>query len=229
MERLWNGYTLNIPEGAFPLSTDSMLLAGFVKTGPECRVLDLGSGCGTLGVLLCAHDPNCTVTGIEIDDIAHSAALENIRANDLTSRLFSILGDIAAVPDTVAPGSFHICVSNPPYFSAGPQSRTHPTARREDLCSTDTLFRSAARALRYGGDFYLVHRPERLAELCAEGAKHSLELKRLRLVRHRSDGPVSLILMQFRKGGKPGLLWEECSLFQPDGAPTDFYRQLYHL
>lgn len=227
MERLWNGYTLTLPDGVFPLSTDSMLLAGFVKTGPHCRILDLGAGGGTLGVLLCAHDPGCTVTGIEADPVAHNAALENIRNNALDLRLFSILGDLReSIPE---PGSYHICVSNPPYFSAGPQSQSHPTARREDLCNTDELFTAASRALKYGGDFYLVHRPERLTHLCTCGAKYQLELKRLCLVRHRSDGPVNLILLQFRKGGKPGLIWEEVSLQDPEGKPTDFYRRLYHL
>ncbi len=227
MEQLWNGYVLDIPDNVFPLSTDSMLLANFVRTGPQSKVLDLGAGCGTLGVLLCAHDPHCTVTGIEIDPASHEAALENIRINDLSSRMDCLLGDLR---DNVAePGSYHICVSNPPYFAAGPQSKTHSTARREDLCSAEDLFCAAGKALRYGGDFYLVHRPERLAHLCACGVNHQLELKRLCLVRHRADKPVSLILMQFRKGGKPGLIWEECCLQDANGEPTDFYRQLYHL
>ena len=229
MERLWNGFTLDIPDGAFPLSTDSMLLAGFVRIGPQCRILDLGAGSGTLGVLLCAHDNNCTVTGIEIDETAHQAALDNIQANDLSHRLFNILGDLRDPKCIQDPGSYHICISNPPYFSAGPHSKTHPNARREDLCSPEDLFRSAEKALRYGGDFYLVHRPEKLAQLCACGAAHKLELKRLCLVRHRCDGPVSLILMQFRKGGKPGVIWEECSLHTEQGEPTEFYRQLYHI
>ena len=84
-------------------------------------------------------------------------------------------------------------------------------------------------ALRYGGDFFLVHRPERLAELCAQAATHNLEPKCLRLLRHRSDGPVTLVLVQCRKGGKPGLIWEEESLYHTDGAPTAYYRKLYHL
>ena len=49
MEFLPNGFTLELTEGAFPLSTDSMLLAHFAKLPRNARVLDLGSGCGTLG------------------------------------------------------------------------------------------------------------------------------------------------------------------------------------
>ena len=57
MEQLPNEFTLNLPEGAFPLSTDSMVLSHFVRLPKNARVLDLGSGCGTLGLLLCAVSP----------------------------------------------------------------------------------------------------------------------------------------------------------------------------
>ena len=84
-------------------------------------------------------------------------------------------------------------------------------------------------ALKFGGDFFIVHRPERLAELFATAANHKLEPKRLCLLRHHSDGPVSLVLVQCRKGGKPGLVWEEESLFHSDGTPTGYYKKIYHL
>ena len=116
-----------------------------------------------------------------------------------------------------------------PYFSAGPHSKTAALARREDMCAMDDLFRAAAWALRYGSDFYIVHRPERLAELCACAANHQLEPKRLCLLRHKADGPVTLVLVQCRKGGKPGLIWEEASLHDAQGQPTEYYRKLYHL
>ena len=229
MEQLHNGYMLELCPGAFPLSTDSIALAGFVRLPKNARVLDLGSGCGTLGLLLCAGNPNCTVTGIELDKNAHQTALDNARRNNISHRLTSICGDISHISDLVDAGSFSCCVSNPPYFSAGPQSKTVPIARRDDRCSTDTLMAAAAKALKYGGDFYLVHRPERLAELCAKAFAYQLEPKRLCLLRHKTDGPVSLILLQCRKGGKPGLIWEEAALFEANGEPTTYYRELYHL
>ena len=229
MEQLHNGYTLNICAGAFPLSTDSIALSGFVKLPKSARVLDLGSGCGSLGLLLCAADPGCTVTGIELSSAAHETACRNIDVNGLQTRLHSICADLRGLDSFITAGSFHCCVSNPPYFSSGPQSLTAPLARRDDTCSTEELFAAAAWALRYGGDFFLVHRPEKLAELCACGAKYNLEPKRLQLLRHQEGGPVSLILLACRKGGKPGLVWEEVCLHHADGSPTDHYRKLYHL
>ena len=229
MEQLQNGITLELCPGAFPLSTDSVALAGFVRLPPQAAVLDLGSGCGTLGLMLCAADPNCTVTGIELNEDAHHTALENIRRNDLSARLSSICADIKDISAFIQPGAFHCCISNPPYFTGGPASRAHQTARREDTCSLDTLLASAAWALRYGGDFYLVHRPERLAEIFAKASALHLEPKRLCLLRHKENGPVSLVLIQCRKGGKPGLKWEEWALFDAQGSPTERYNTLYHL
>lgn len=229
MEQLHNGITLELCEGAFPLSTDSMLLSGFVRLSKQAAVLDLGSGCGTLGLLLCAAHPDCTVTGVELDHNAHTTALENIRRNNLTPRLDSICADLNTIPNLFAPGSFSCCVSNPPYFSAGPASSTVPLARREDCCSMESLFHSASWALKYGGDFFLVHRPERLAQLFACAAAEKLEPKRMCLVRHRKESPVSLVLVQCRKGAKTGLIWEEICLFEADGQPTEDYRKLYHL
>ncbi len=229
MEFLPNGYTLHIPEGCFPLSTDSMSLSHFVKLPKNARVLDLGSGCGTLGLLLCAKDQSCAVTGIELEETAHLAALENIRRNRLDARMKSICQDLRSVSERFSPGDFSVCVSNPPYFSGGAASLSLPLARREDTCSAEDLMSAAAWALKYGGDFFLVHRPERLGELIARASEKGLEAKRLCLLRHKAGSPVSLILLQLRKGAKPGLMWEELTLHDPDGTPTPAYREIYHL
>ncbi len=228
MEHLHNGFTLELCEGAFPLSTDSIALSGFVRLPRQANVLDLGAGCGTLGLLLCAGDSGCSVTGIEVDEDAHRAALKNIESNRLSSRLTSICADLRTVPSLFVSGSFHACISNPPYFSAEQES-ANGVARHEQLCTLDELFTAAQWAVRYGGDFFLVHKPERLAEICACATNHKLEPKRLLLLRHRPGDPVSLVLLQCRKGAKPGLIIEEEHLRGQDGTPSEYYRRLYHI
>lgn len=228
MEILHNGFTLEICDGGFPLSTDSIALSGFVKLPKQAHILDLGAGCGTLGMLLCAKYNDCTVTGIELDPSAHQTALCNAEKNGLSTRLTSICADLQAFSSLIKPGAYHCCISNPPYFSGGPESKSAPLARKDDSCSLDALFSAASWSLKYGGDFFLVHKPEKLAQICACAAKHQLEAKRLCLLRHKENGPVALVMVQCRKGGKPGLLWEEVSLHDSQGNPTEYYRKLYH-
>lgn len=228
MEYLPNGFTLNIPAGAFPLSTDSMALAHFASLPRNARVLDLGSGCGTLGLLLCAKDARCHVTGIELDPSAHAAALENISRNHLHDRMESICADLKNISSEITPGSFSVCISNPPYFSGG-ISRRLPNARQELCCALPDLMAAAGHALKFGGDFFLVHKPERLAEIISLAACRKMEAKRLLLLRHRENSSISLILLQLRKGAKPGLTIEEASLFDCNGDPTAYYKNVYHL
>ncbi len=229
MEIFPNGTILEIPQGCFPLSTDSMVLAWFASLPPGARVLDLGSGCGTLGLLLCDRWPACRVTGIEAEAAAHAGALRNIARNGLADRMESICADFSDLSEIVSPGSFSVCISNPPYFSAGARSRSFPAARQEGTGTLDALLRSAAWALKFGGDLFLVHKPDRLAQVLVLGARYQLECKKLCLVRHHPGAEVSLVLFSLRKGGKPGLQLRELTLFDQAGQPTREYREIYHL
>ena len=103
-------------------------------------------------------------------------------------------------------------------------------ARQESACTLSDVYQAASWLLRFGGDFFLVHRPERLADLMALGRQWNLEPKLLQLVRHRPASSASLVLLQCRKGAKPGLrLLPDLILFHPDGSPTSRYREIYHL
>ena len=228
MEYLHNGFTLELCDGAFPLSTDSIVLSGFTKLPRQAKVLDLGAGCGTLGLLLCAKDQGCNVTGIEVDEKAHQTALQNAHRNNISARLTSICADLRSVSSLFASGSFQVCISNPPYFSAA-QDSANSKARHEQLCTLEDLFSAAQWAVQYGGDFFLVHKPERLSEICACATNHKLEPKRLLLLRHKPTDPISLVLLQCRKGAKSGLIIEEAYLQEADGQPSEYYRRLYHI
>ena len=88
---------------------------------------------------------------------------------------------------------------------------------------------AAARALRWGGRLYLVHKPERLADLMVFLRAARLEPKRLRFVRHSAASAVSLVLLEARLGGKPGLQIEpELVLYGPDGSESAACRRIYH-
>ena len=229
MEQFVNGLTLSLPHGVFPLSTDSMVLGDFLRLRANANVLDLGSGGGTLGILLCGKDSSCTVTGVELEELSHHAALENIQRNGLEHRLHSICADLRTVNRIFPSGSFQCCVSNPPYFTGGPAGGELSHARHTEHCSVPELFEAAAWALKYGGDLFLVHKPFYLAQLCACASAAGLEPKQLSLVRHSPDKACSMILLHCRKGANPGLQMDEICLFDRNSQPSTHYQRIYHL
>ena len=229
-ETLFNGVVMVQPDGGFRLGTDSMLLSRFLTLPKNAVVADLGSGCGTLGLLLCARETTCRVMGLELDEQAHALALRNIARNGLEGRLESCCGDVRQIRELWPAGSVSCVISNPPYFPehSGKISARHPTARSEATLPLAELCAAAAYLLPHGGRFALVHRPERLCDLFCALRNSDLEPKRLQFVRHTASSPVNLVLIESRRGGRPGLQYEPDFIeFTPDGAETDDYRAAY--
>ena len=233
-ELLSNGMKILQHDGAFRMSTDSILLADFCADLRGNTIADLGCGGGTLGILLCASHPGCRVTGVEIQAGACEISRKNIEINALEDRFSVVQADLRALEDVLDAASFDAVVSNPPYFPAdsgyAPPDEAAAIARTERTCTFDALCASAARLLRTHGAFCLVHRPERLAELMTTMRNRQLEPKRLRLVRHHGGSKVSLVLLEARLGGNVGLeILPDLILNDPAGAPTAEYRRIYHI
>ena len=213
-ETLWNGVTLFAPEGVFPLGTDSVVCAGFARFSKGSSIADLGCGGGAIAMMLLASDPSLQVTGIELDEEAAYWAKENAHQNQVN--FTPIQGDLRNIRTLLPAGSMDGCISNPPYFpvgsgkqAAGPMAK----ARSEETCNLEDLTVAAAWLLRTGGSFVLVHRPERLADLMWHLRSHDLEPKRIQFVRHKPQTSVNLVLIEARKGGKPGLVYEKDLIF----------------
>ena len=230
LETLWNGVTLLQPDEHFRLSTDSVVCSWFSRFKPFDRIADLGCGSGAIALMLLASDPTLQVTGIELQPEAAATARENATRNQIS---FTVLeGDLRQIRTLLPANSMDGVISNPPYFPVGSGKAAEgplARARSEETCSLSQLCSAAVWLLRWGGTFTLVHRPERLADLIWELRCRKLEPKRIRFVRHKPDRPISLVLLEARKGGKPGLAYEpDLVLFSSDGSETEEYRTMYH-
>ena len=101
-------------------------------------------------------------------------------------------------------------------------------ARHEILCSLEDVVREAARLLRPGGHFFLVHRPFRLAEIFAEMAKYHLEPKRMRLVYPFADREPNMVLIEGAKGGRPRMTVEKpLIVYRQPGVYTEEIYEIY--
>lgn len=216
--------------GQHPPGLDSFLLASLPKLKPGWKVCDLGCGTGLLGLLLLQRQRALAVTGLDIQPEAVRLGKLAAAENRMEDRLFFRLEDLRKT--ALPAGSFDLAVCNPPYFppSAGPlpKGEARRTARTEEACTLEDVCRAAGRLLRWGGAFCLVHKPERLTDLLCALRGEGLEPKRLRLVSLRPERAPSLLLLEARRGGKPGLAVEEPLILEnPDGSPTAELNRIY--
>lgn len=230
---LWQGGPRFAQAEHFKLGTDCVLLADFVNTASARRGIDLGCASGAISLLLLARSPRLHMTGLELVPEAVELARANMAENALTERADMVCGDIRRVRELFAAGSFDLVAANPPYFPVGhgktPADAARAAARGETSCTLDDICAAAQWLLRTGGGFSLVHRPERLGEVFACMSAHGIEPKRLRCVQPRAESAPSLVLVEGRRGGKPGLKIEPpLILSTPDGGESDEYRRIYH-
>ena len=219
------GLRIYYDDALFPPGTDSFLLSAFPRLKGGLRVCDLGSGTGLLGTLLLQRQDDLTVTGIELLPQAADLARRGAEANGIADRLTTITGDLRDVRQLLPAGSFDLVIANPPYYPLASGALSPDDARRaaraETACTLADIFRAAAWLLRWGGSFCLVHKPERLTDLLCAARDAGLEPKRLRLVSPAADRSPSLVLLECRRGGKPGLEFQPpLILYTPDGHPT---------
>ena len=232
-QRLWPDGPVFRQAAHFRLSTDSILLADFIRPGQAERGIDLGCGSGILALLLLWKSERLHMTGLELLEEAAELARENLALNALDGRSRVITGDIRRSRELFAAGSFDLAAANPPYFplSSGSLSprEERALARGEVSCTLEQLCEAAAWLLRGGASFFLVHKPERLSELCCCLSRHGLEPKRLRTVCHHPGAAPSLVLLESRRGGKPGLRIEaDLFLCDAEGRESEEYRSVYH-
>lgn len=216
--------------GQFPPGLDSFLLSSLPRLKPGLRVCDLGCGTGLLSLLLLQRQPELRVTGLDIQPEA--VRLANLAAgeNGLEDRLRFCLGDLR---EPVLPaGAYDLVICNPPYYPPGsgplPREEARRAARTEWACTLEDVCRAAARLLRWGGALCLVHKPERLTDLLCTLRGTGLEPKRLRLVSPRPEAAPSLLLLEARRGGRPGLALESPLLLEaPGGGPSAELDRIY--
>ncbi len=231
IDELWPGGPKYMQRpGIFKLGSDSVLLAAFAKLSRVKTICDLGSGGGVLPILMQAYKPGLEITGLEIDPAAVELSRENVDLNGMAENIRIVNGDIKEHKTYLEAGKYDLVVSNPPYFAAGSgyESDTLPTARGEAECSLEDVCRAAAYAVRWGGNFVIVHRPERLSELCCTLTACGLEPKRLRMTQYKEGAAPNLVLVEARRGGKPGLVIEPTLIMtDASGAESEEIRRIY--
>lgn len=199
-------------EGGYRYSLDPFLLAGFCSVTRYEAVADLGAGSGILPLLLWHLFRPKVIHAIEIQRPLYDEAESTISRHGLSGQINLLGGDVREVAELLPSQSCQVVVTNPPYRLPG-KGRLAPdseraAARHELHGGLDDFLKATAYLLGDGGRFYVVYLAERLTDLLEGMRRHRLEPKRLRCVHGRSADVAKMVLVEGRKGGRPGLRLE---------------------
>ena len=227
-----NGYRIIQNEKLFCFGMDAVLLSAFAQVKEGGQVPDLGTGTGVLPILLAAKTFGGHFTGLEISEYCVDMATRSVSLNKLDGRVAIVQGDIKKAGELFAPASFDTVISNPPYMTARHGlvnlDLEKAAARHELLCTLEDVVRAAAALLRVGGNFCMVHRPFRLAEIIRALSQYGLEPKRMRLVYPYADREPNMVLIEAVRGGKPRMTVEKpLIVYEQPGVYTREIHEIY--
>lgn len=193
------------PRQGYRFSVDAVLLAHFISPKKGDRLLDLGTGCGILPLILSYRHPALGGVAVEVQHRLAALARENLAGNGLATAWQVEERDFKELAGVLPAGGFDWAISNPPYRSVG-RGRRSPraesaAARHELVVDLPAVAAAMLRALKNGGRVALIYPAARLAALVATLKNSGLEPKRLQVVYSYPGDAGRLVLIEARKGG----------------------------
>lgn len=227
-----NHYKIIQDPERFCFGMDAVLLSGFARAKEGDRVLDLGTGTGIIPILMEAKTQAAHFIGLEIQRESADMAARSVSLNHLEGKIEIVTGDIKEAVSLFGAASFDVVTCNPPYMTEH-HGLTNPEApkaiaRHELLCTLEDVISQAARLLKPGGNFYMVHRPFRLVDIITLLRTYGVEPKRMKMVYPFVDKEPNMVLIEANRGGRPRLSVEKpLIVYKEPGAYTDEIYDIY--
>lgn len=218
----------------FCFGIDSVLLTDFAKDiKTNSKVIDLGSGTGIIPILLSAKTKNTLFVGIEIQETVAEMANRSVQLNDLQDRIKIENENILNLKDIYEKGKFDAITTNPPYKKVNTgivnENDKKLISRHEITASLEDFIRISSYLLKDFGEFYMVHRPDRLVDIFYFMRKYNIEPKIIRFVYPNKNKKANIILIKGIKCGKPFLKFDDnLYVYNENGEYTDEILRIYN-
>ena len=220
----------------YRFSIDAVILAAYSEPRAGDTVLDLGTGCGIIPLMLAFHHPNIRIYGIEIQEGLAERALLNVKSNGMEDRIVIMQQDMKTLSSYkkggMIPCPVNMVVSNPPYRKVC-SGRINPNqeraaARHEISASLSDVLETARRVLCISGKFITIYPAERMTDMLMQMRSADIEPKFLRMIHSGANTEAKLILAQGIRGGRPGIkIAPPLIIYNKDGTYTDEMKAMY--
>ena len=217
----------------FCFGIDSILLTDFAKNIKQnSKVIDLGTGTGIIPILLYGKTKNTKFVGVEIQPEVAEMADRSVKLNLLENNIEILNTNILELSKIYNRGSFDVVTTNPPYKKINTgvinENNKKLISRHEITASLEDFIRTASFLLKDLGEFYMVHRPDRLVDIFYEMRKNKIEPKKIKFIYPNKNKKTNLVLIKGIKNGKQFLEFDNLYVYNEDGNYTNEILKIYN-
>jgi tRNA1Val (adenine37-N6)-methyltransferase len=210
-------------ESAMKVGTDSILLGAWCHlSGSERQILDIGSGCGVLSLMMAQRLPLANINAVEIDQQAYAESVENFKQSSWHDRIAVECADIRNV---YIDQEFDFIICNPPFFrNLIPYDQARALARHQGHLQTSEILGQVNRLLNDSGSYATIAPADEHERYLQQAKDVGLYPSHLTKVRHTDQLPIRRILLQFRRISNRCV--EDILIIGPQGHRNSNYQQL---
>ncbi|MDO4595001.1 MAG: methyltransferase [Tissierellia bacterium] len=217
-------------DNSYSFGIDSILLSNFSKMKKNSILIDIGAGSGVLSLLCNELYDLKKVHAVEIQKNKAKLLKNNIINNNIDN-INIINEDINSVKDIFAENSIDYIIANPPYYKKDEniknKSEEFNISRKEIFLDLDDIFNFAKAKLKDRAKLYMIHKPERLYDIFTKCK--IMKPKRLKFIHSKDREKPKLVLIEFIKNAKDGLLIEDPIIIYENGDYTSQIKEIYGL
>lgn len=213
-------------EKGYRFSVDPLLLSDFVEIAEGETVIDLGTGCGVMPIILAEKTKAEKLVGVDIQKEMVSMAERSVDYNEVQDVVDIVECDLKSLDAKFDAESFDVVLSNPPYIPVK-AGRINPLeekaiARHEILADLSDVISGAKYLLKPKGRLFLIYTTNRLVELLSSLHDSGLEPKFVKFVYSNENSAAKLVLVKAVKGGKGELTVQKpLYIYNLEGDYTD--------
>ena len=227
-----NGINIIQKKKAFRFGIDAVLLANYANVKNKHTVIDLCTGTGIVPFIIAGKTKAKKVLGIEIQDEFVEMAHRSVEINNLQNRVDFMCADLKDTAVLKKLERADVVTVNPPYklMNAGIKNATDKLtiARHEVLCNLEDVIAASRILLKDNGRLYMVHRPERLADIFCLMRKYKIEPKRVKFVHPSAKKAPNIVLVEGQRDGGSFLKFEEpLYVYDDKGCYTKEMDEIY--
>lgn len=189
---------------------------------------------GIISILITAKNDNIDkVYGFEIQKEMAEMAKRSVILNSLNDKIDIVNADIVGISKENWRKFFDVVISNPPYKKMNTglvnENNQKLISRHEVKCKLEDVIYESSKILKDNGCFYMVHRPERLVDICYLMRKYKIEPKEIRFVYPHVNDKANLVLIKGVKCGKAYLkVLEPLVVYDDNNEYTDEIYKIYN-
>jgi tRNA1Val (adenine37-N6)-methyltransferase len=219
-------FEINDKNCAMKVGTDAVLIGSWVETDHAQSILDVGTGCGIIALML-AQRSDAAITGIDVHVPSISDAGENFRNTPWTARLRAINISLQAFANS-SPDKYDLIVSNPPFFSNSLVSplRDRAIAKHNTSLSHSDLIKSIRRLLNQDGRFCVILPDSEISEFKIQAANFGFYTAKQLQIIPKKGKPANRVIAAFSMLSVGGPAIDELTIRDENNAFTQAYINL---